>query len=467
MFASTPLSLPTYVGTINAYRLQYDQRLGMGDVNSFDIPANLSHYLLLVVCLVLPRNLPVRLRFPAFLAIVISSIWTARRARTVGLAYGVIVGISSSFCVIQAFNFLLLDLYIDRLKRRIPSTRMPVLDLRWQGQPTSIRERLFWTLDLLGSLRGVHWTYEHYGSYQPRWTRRRYRKAPTPLYKTVAKFFIACLSIDILKEIIALDPYFWGFIDADPPSHLKYILHFAILIKIYRLLIASTIFYVAIEMICAAGELLFVHILGPRIAGTWAHSWAYEPPFGAFKSVYKDGLRGFWGCWWHQMFRIQFTSVAIPIIYTVCEGGSNVKGRVVRLSVPFLCSGVVHACGSYTMWGDTKPINSFLFFAVQPVGIMVQAMFRRGLNKLVPFDKIPVGIRYTGNIAFMLIWLFNTFPLLADDYAKGGLFLTEPFPFSLLQAIGVGSQARSHQFWIGHGFQLRTGPEWWRVGVAF
>lgn len=40
----------------------------------------------------------------------------------------------------------------------------------------------------------------------------------------------------------------------------------------------------------------------------------------------------------------------------------GVIARVIRLVIAFSIGGAIHAAGSYTMLGDTKPLNSFLFF---------------------------------------------------------------------------------------------------------
>ena len=49
-------------------------------------------------------------------------------------------------------------------------------------------------------------------------------------------------------------------------------------------------------------------LLGPEILGPAGEAWMHPPIFGPFSAVLEDGLNGFWGQYWHQIFRITFTS---------------------------------------------------------------------------------------------------------------------------------------------------------------
>ena len=80
--------------------------------------------------------------------------------------------------------------------------------------------------------------------------------------------------------------------------------------------------------------------------------------------------------------------------------------------------------------------------------------------------KIPHRVREATNIVFTVFWLLLTFPLLADDFAKGGLWLTEPFPISVIQILGLGSQARSSELGFDYGFRFQRGSGWWQMGLA-
>jgi len=473
------MSLPTYAGTINAYRVEYDRQLGSQQISPFLIPFDILNYVLLIIYLLFMHKLPGASKAPVFLLIVIASMLSVQNSRTLGLAYGVLIGISSSWCILMSMNLLFFvqparefqrkTLCISSLKHSDRS-RSPAKDrTQWQSMPVSASRRFFWILDLLGSLRLLHWAY---GYHRDRGSSTRSSSCSggsSGFRRSLGKLLLIYLFIDGLKEIIALDPYFWGYTDSDPPDYIKFYLPGKEIIQAYRMLVAFAVIYAALELVTTFGVLLCVNILGPSLAGTWGNKWAYRPQFGKFDSVFTRGLQGFWGAWWHQMFRFMLTSPAKAMINTLHLHKQDVTARIVGLVVPFLISGVIHAAGSYTMWGDSSPINSFLFFALQPAGIALQITGSRGLCLLGCFSRMPQWIRKAANFGFTAIWLLKTFPLLADDFARGGLWLTEltePFPFSLLQILGLGSATRSHSLGIDYRLHIQTGCRWWQVGLA-
>lgn len=59
---------------------------------------------------------------------------------------------------------------------------------------------------------------------------------------------------------------------------------------------------------CDLNTLIYTQLLGPGILGPAGEAWMHPPIFGPFSAVLEDGLSGFWGQYWHQIFRIAFTS---------------------------------------------------------------------------------------------------------------------------------------------------------------
>jgi len=470
------MSAPTYAGTIDQYRVEYYQRLETRQISPFVIPKYILSYVLLIAYLMLPWRLPFALRTLVFSAVVAFSILSLQISRTLGLAYGVIIGISSSWCITLSVNLLFLHRPRENFNRMIAydsnlkhddNSRTGVKNVeRRQSMPNSAYERIFWVLDLLGSLRALHWSYGQSRNPDSTGVYRKRTQKITSVQRNLGKLLFVSLCLDCLKEVIALDPYFWGFTGHEPPDYIKSSLPTEGFIQAYRMSVAFAVLYVAIEFVSVVAVLLFVNTLGPSLAGTWGNAWAYGPQYGNFDSVCTRGLQGWWGTWWHQMFRFTLTSPTNAMINTLHFPKDAMIARTLRLVIPFLISGAIHASGSYTMWGNTKPINSFLFFVMQPVGIILQITGSRILNRLIPMDKIPRHARQATNIAFTAIWLLKTFPLLADDFASGGLWLTEPFPISMIQTLGLGSEARSHQLWPDYAIHLHSGPRWWQRGMA-
>lgn len=472
----TPMSVPTYAGTIDRYRVEYHQRLETRQISSFVIPNDILNYITLIAYLMLPLRLPFAMKTLVLSAIVTFSILTLLTSRTLGLAHGVLVGISSSWCITLSVNLLFLRRPAQDFNRVIAcgsglkhdecsSSGVKHVE-RWQSMPNTAYKRLFWILDLLGSLRALHWSCGESQHPIPIGAYKKRLKNTTSIQENFGKLLFVSLCIDCLKEVIALDPYFWGFTEHDPPDYIKRILPVGDFIQAYRMLVAFAVLYIAIEFVSVVAVLLFVNVLGPSLAGTWGNEWAYSPQYGSFDAVCTRGLQGWWGTWWHQMFRLTLTPPANAIINTLHVPREGMIASTLRLVIPFLISGAIHASGSYTMWGNTRPINSFLFFVLQPVGIAVQIIGSWSLSRLVLLDKVPRQVRQATNIAFTAVWLLKTFPLLADDFARGGLWLTEPFPISMFQMLGLGSEARSHNLWLDCGLHVHSGPRRWQVGMA-
>lgn len=153
--------------------------------------------------------------------------------------------------------------------------------------------------------------------------------------------------------------------------------------------------------------------------------WLYVERFGPYQAVLEQGVAGIWGTFWHQTFRFDFMSCSKTLLSLGFLGGT--QSRWVRLSVQSLVAGalggLIHAAASYTQWTDTNAMSGVcMFFLVQSAGSIVLSILtftvlpRLGVGRSTPWIKVAnVGIAY--------VWIFFTFPLLYDEYAKGGMFL--------------------------------------------
>jgi len=476
------MSYPTYAGTIDWYRFEYHQQLELQRIAPFVVPADILGYVLLIAYLMLRQKLSDASRIPVLSAIVITSIYNLRTSRTLGLAYGILIGISSAWCIALSVNLMFLLEPEKQYKRLISCSGSPKykecpkrnIDRTTQGQsmPLSSYARLFWILDLLGSLRALHWYHGHTQAPEIATSGKKHPENCPSFGRNLGKLLLIYLCIDCLKEIIAIDPYFWGYTDYEPPGSIRTYLSSKLSlpsidsVRTYRMIVAFAVLYVAVELISTVGVLLFVNILGPSLAGTWGEEWAYSPQYGDLEAICTRGLQGFWGTWWHQMFRSTLVSPTDAVINILQVPRKGVIARVIRLVIAFSISGAIHAAGSHTMWGNTKPLNSFLFFFLQPAGIAVQILGSWGLSKLNPRIKVSTHSRKAVNVLFTIFWLLHTFPLLADDFARGGLWLTEPFPISVLQMLGLGSASRARQIGFDYGLHVSPGRRWWQVGLA-
>ena len=472
----------TYISTIRRHYAEYDQTSKAGDCIPFVLPLHILNYVILVCCISFSTGWPVLARWFTFIIVILQSALTMRESRSVGLAHGVVVGIASAWAVLITLNLLLLHDPRRDFQRMIPSKSKLAASaasdekqraslsakLRWQSMPDKFPANVFWTMDLLGSMRLLHWSIgrphqkiEATGFYFDE-EKMRYLS----LSRCLLRLLIVYLTIDVLKEIVAIDPYFWGQIGANPPPSITEFIPCRYLIRFYRLSTAFSLIYLAIALVDTAGHILFLHILKHNIAGVWGEKWTYRPQFGTLATIYTNGLRGFWGSGWHQMFRHMLTSTADEAVKIFRLESQSQTASAVKVSFSFLISGIIHACGSYTLWGNTQPLYACLFFLLQPFGILIQYLYTQMITKSIKDDTTRYHIQGVANVGFVAAFLFLTFPLLADDFARGGLWLSEPFPVSVVQTLGFGNAQRAHSLWLGSEFGWYSGRYWWKSGIA-
>lgn len=169
--------------------------------------------------------------------------------------------------------------------------------------------------------------------------------------------------------------------------------------------------------------------------------WLYSAAFGPFvESVINHGLAGCWGQCWHQLFRFGFTSTArwaLSLLPVDLAPSPQVR-RIVMAFLAFLVSGTIHGCGSYTQHANTKPLSGpFLYFVLQPAGVAIQDVFSKAVLPKICRRELPQWLRRAANFMFAYSWLMGSGSLIADDLARGGVWLTEPIPISLLRGLGI------------------------------
>ncbi|KAL8734810.1 MAG: hypothetical protein Q9166_001161 [cf. Caloplaca sp. 2 TL-2023] len=342
----------------------------------------------------------------------------------------------------------------------------------WQSLPDKLLHRLDFILDLVTNFRGLRWTHQGPGTHPPPpHVRETLTNPETPpslppnqypthrtLFITNLQSFILCsLSLDTLKFVTSLDPYFLAQ-GQNTPSPFP-IPHTT------RLAISLLFVYCSLLNIFLLAPLFMACILGPRVLGPHASTWLYPPYYGPLSSIPKKGLAGLWGGWWHQLFRYAFEATGDFIGGKVLRlPKKSTPGGVVRVVVAFVCSGILHACASYTVLGKTHPLRgSFLFFAVQPVGIIAQRALSIYLRQKGYREAIPPWLRKMGNVIVVVAWCRLTGPWIADEFAAGGIWLYEPLPVSLVRRIRGEGWWR----WGGQWVRWYSGDRWWRSGLVF
>ncbi|KAI4199500.1 MAG: hypothetical protein LQ350_004566 [Teloschistes chrysophthalmus] len=330
----------------------------------------------------------------------------------------------------------------------------------WQAIPEEFTRRLCWCLDLVGSVRGLHWRLSSdYWQEAIKETQALQRQTIPSLKDLLLRLVLGLVATDCLKALIAADPCFWGRADTECHSKLGSLTLLPKTDQVSRLYTAFFVIYLAIQVLSTLVNILFLHVLGPSLTGAWGHPWAYAPAFGDFSIIGSHGLRGFWGSWWHQFFRLTLDPPASAVARLLTGDDSGRTARTVRMITAFLLSGALHACASLTLWGPSKPQNTFYFFALQPVGILIQAAFA------MPSVSPPM-LGKVVNFGFTVYWLLVTSPLLVGDYANGALWMTEAMPFSILAVLGLSRRSMGTSLWAGFGVGWYWGERWWLSGLT-
>ncbi|KAL2852929.1 membrane bound O-acyl transferase family-domain-containing protein [Aspergillus pseudoustus] len=354
--------------------------------------------------------------------------------------------------------------------------------LIWQPYPQSFLHRLGWTLALLLNLRGPDFNFripsldplplQLASKHHQTASKNSYPSVRTRLCTAAVWFFVSYLAIDILKLILILDPYFFGAVSAPAPYPFNCLSAVPGLVQTYRYLASGLGVYFALQFVTPLNPLFFLGLATTFPSAAQAltatpldATWLYTDQFGPFTAILDQGLAGAWSTWWHQMFRFGFISTAKWIISFLPQGISSRRSirRIITTLVAFSISGMIHALGSYTQLGDTRPLGPFLFFFLQAVGVFVQDTCSRILVSLLTRQRVPPTrwLRRVGNGLFALGWLLLTGRLIADDFAKGGLWLTEPLPVSFVR----GLMGRGWLCWRTAWFEYYDDGTFWGSGV--
>jgi hypothetical protein len=357
----------------------------------------------------------------------------------------------------------------------------PQYVLVWQGFPESTLHRLDWAIDLVTSFRGVHWNWRISSlskheiplkdSSNPA-SRMMWASPPSAMQalrrQAIHDFIVQYLFLDLVKTVTITDPYFHGSATLSSPSPWPFLTDSATLTYLVRLLISLAGVLSALTFIFSLSPLLFP-LLPPSVTLAPLHEPALYPPYwGPFcASVLDKGLPGFWGKWWHQMFRFGISEPSRYLISTFGLQSRSPSARIISVLTAFALSGSIHAIGSYTSFLSSRPLSGpFAFFMLQGLGVLAQSTFLKLVSaNICETHRLPSWLRRLGNGLFVLTWLLLTGPLLANDFARCGVWLFEPLPVSLFRGLlGQGWWCWLGQrvmWWTGRG-----GENWWRKGIA-
>ncbi|PQE20039.1 membrane bound o-acyl transferase family domain-containing protein [Rutstroemia sp. NJR-2017a BVV2] len=354
----------------------------------------------------------------------------------------------------------------------------------WQSYPDNIWERIDWVVDLVTNFRGPAWNWQvpnlpelppfvksKLGEPITEASRRDTSSSGIRRFNTryelfraqVPRFIIGYFLLDITKTLMMNDPYFYlGPNNYPVPSYVATMS--PVFRSIYRQLLSMTAILTSLEMTFLIAPLIMCLLLGPSVLGLRGESWYYPTTWGSFSVILNKGLAGLWGSWWHQIFRLVFSS---PTTYLISQGYLNPKSvttKLVASLIAFGISGILHSGGSLSQIAPTRPWHPFLFFMLQALGIVIQMALAMAFKGVI--RKVPKGARQATNAAYALGWGLLTGWVLADDFARGGLWLYEPIPVSVLRGLGYGYEGEGWWCWEHVGVGWFRGRGWWDSGVA-
>ena len=389
-------------------------------------------------------------------------------------------------------------------------------EYRWETYPSlSFAERLDWLGDLCTNFRGAGWNWQPSVLQRPpKHVLTQLKKSTPPegdprvngrpdapfkiyddrsrlLRKKAITFVAGYLTLDVLKTLFMKDPYFYGFIEEPAPAFIPAFFRQPVLpLRAYRCFFSLLAVYTFIQTIFALGPLFFVGLCGRYINNTTTTSsfkdttdvrvepWMYPSAYGHFSAIFTHGLAGWWSYWWHQIFRYAFSAPARALISRFNLDRTAFPAKTIQLTLAFTLSGLLHACGSYTVLGPTNPMSScFLFFFLQAVGIAVQAASTAFFQRVCRLtdEVLPRWCFWAANFLFAHLWLLFTAHLVCDDFARGGIWLFEPVPVSFVsfflsrenEGLGMGLGRRHWWCWGRRWMHWHSDERWWMSGVTF
>lgn len=374
----------------------------------------------------------------------------------------------------------------------VSQTKNDTAHVAWKQYPTgSAWENIDWIVDMLSNFRGMSWNWRISSlPSPPESVRNDLKRTSPPFVKEFARpkspqvpeprdhllrharnwFIFGYFCLDFLRTIVIHDPYYHGLGTSHKIQYLPEVLRESpVFHQAYRLVIGLGAVYWALATIFQLAPLFFVGILGANMIGVRGEPWMYPREWGSFTAVLDKGLAGWWAIWWHQTFRFAFEAPSKRLLEVLKMDRRSLQGKALQLFLAFALSGSIHACGSHTSLGPTRPIRGpFMFFFLQPFGILGQMILTKALQKARVSNRLPVFICRVGNFVVVYVWFYYTAPLLVDDLAIGGTLLYEPVPFSVFRLLGLGGPNESSICWSSPGKWLgwHKADAWWESGLS-
>ena len=362
---------------------------------------------------------------------------------------------------------------------------------QWQGYPRNFWHRVSWIFCLSFSHRGSAWNWRSKTS--PPLPKRLLEQLakhpddpvdtgdvpfqPASVFSALAVVCKAYIRFRLFKLVAMGDPYFWGEITSDMPIPGTSIALPATwtLVRGYRTFLCTFAAHTAMTFVHAivCFMIILLAYISPKLSNILLRQpadqdWLYPSLFGPFSAVFDRGLAGMWGTWWHQYYRFDFLSCSKWVMQFLPQlvVRSRVAHGLVQTVIGFAVSGLDHGLGSYTAIADTRPLTgTALFYGLHAVGVIVQGLWSTFVAWRLPFyRRIPPRFLGWANVVVALGYFHLTAPLMLDDYARCGIWLTELGPLNI-QWNAMLSGGGAWFDWDSNVVQVWRGSSWWTSGI--
>ncbi|VDB92946.1 Bgt-124 [Blumeria graminis f. sp. tritici] len=354
----------------------------------------------------------------------------------------------------------------------------------WQPYPKNLWERIPWVVDLVTNLKGVGWNWaiSSLPPFPPEVLKilgepipeesytgvssvgvKAFRSRGQLLRSQIPRILVVFLALETIILLMMKDPFFkFGVTTFALPSYLQ-LLPLSIL-RLYRQILEFCAITLSLYINSAIPAVVISGIFGPRIFGLSAEPWYWPSFWGSFSNVLERGLDGFWGGFWHQSFRIVFTTPTRYLIKNDYLKPHSSAAMLCSLIVAFCLSALMHWAGCIVFFINTNAVRMALFFIIQPMGILIQKALCATVQPYL--NKIPQDIRYAGNFLYVLVWLFLTSNLFIEELVRGGTCLLPAFPISIMQGLGISETGSGWWSWPQLYIRWHTGDKWWTSGLT-